>query len=188
MLNSFLKVPSGVSSALTSFLKQHANEPNRKIRDPGWALVLTDGGEIEFDTILNIDVDSTNKVMQSPTEMGGFVMYNKAVGPTLITLEAAITGSDEKRAHYAKMLMDLSGSTDLLNLITPDYEFTGFNCDSVKYSRSAEEGVDAIYFTISLTEIRQVEAKYTNARVNRKSNKGKKNGNESALSGLFGYF
>lgn len=186
MLN--LKIPSGVSKLLNALNSQNIAGFNKSTRDEGWALTTEDGGIIDIDTILSIDVDSTNKVMQAPTEVGGFAMYNKAIGPTMVTLDIAVTGSEERRQRTVKALMDLSCSTDLVNLITPEYEYKGYNIDSTKYSRNADDGADAVYLTISLTEVRQVTQQYTNAKINRKSNKGKKNGKESALSGMFSYF
>lgn len=183
-----LTLPSGVSSALLSQLSQLGKKPAVKKRNSAWSLVLQDGGRIDFDSIISCDVDSSNKLMQNPTEMGGFVMYNKAVGPTIINLEASVSGTPERRAQLTKILLDLSGSTDLLTLITPEYEFTSLNCESTKYSRTAEDGVNAIYFSMTLVEVRQVTAQYTSSRISRKSNKGKKNGKESALSGIFSRF
>lgn len=186
MLN--LKIPSGVSKLLSKFNDQTINNTSKNARSAGWALLTEDGGVLDFDTIISIDVDSTNKIMQSPTEVGGFAMYNKAVGPTIVTLDIAVCGSEERRARTVSALMDLSGSTDLLTLITPEYEYKGFNVDSCKYSRNNDDGVDAVYLTLSLTEVRQVTAQYTNAKINRKKSNGKKNGKESALSGMFSYF
>ena len=77
MLN--LKIPSGVSKLLNALNSQNIVGFNKSTRDEGWALTTEDGGVIDIDTILNIDVDSTNKVMQAPTEVGGFAMYNKAI-------------------------------------------------------------------------------------------------------------
>ncbi len=185
MLN--LKIPSGVTQLLNRFNPTSVNGLNGNTRAEGWALVTEGGGIIDFDSIISIDVDSTNKVIQSPTEMGGFCMYNKAVGPTMVTLDIVVSGSDERRARTVSALLDLSNSTDLLTLITPEYEFAGFNLDSCKYSRNADDGVDAVYLTLSLTEIRQVTQQYTNAKISRKTNKGKKNGKESALSGIFSH-
>lgn len=186
MLN--LTLPSGISAGLLAQLRRGPGKRSGKQPNTAWALVLSDGGRIDFDSIISCDIDSSNSIMQNPTEMGGFVMYNKAVGPTRVTVEAAVTGSPERRAQLTKILLDLSGSTDLLTLITPEYEFTNLNCESTKYSRTADDGANAIYFSLSLVEVRQVTAQYTNARVGRKKSKGKKNGNESALSGLFSRF
>ncbi len=182
-----LKIPSGVTQLLNRFNAPKLSNGGADTRADGWALTTEGGGIIDFDTIISIDVDSTNKVMQSPTEMGGFCMYNKAIGPTMVTLDIAVCGSDERRARTVTALLDLSNSTDLLNLITPEYEFAGFNLDSCKYSRNADDGSDAVYLTLSLTEIRQVTQQYTNAKISRKTKTGKKNGNESALSGIFSH-
>lgn len=152
-----------------------------------WCLCLPDGSIINFTSILSIDVDSSNKVMQSPVEQGAFVMYNKGVTPTTVDLVAAVQGDDAKRQYITQLLLNLSGTNDLLTLITPEMEFSGYNLESVQYSRKPDDGVDVIYFDISLIEVRQVTQQYTNAKLAKKNSKGKQNGSQSALSGLKDY-
>ena len=154
----------------------------------GWALCREDGSVIELESVLRVDVDSSNQVMQAPVEQGAFAMYNKAVGPTTVDLQVAIKGDVAKRAELTKLLLDLSGTTELLTLITPEMEFSGYNLESAQYSRKIDDGVDIIYFDLGLIEVRQVAAQYGNAKVAKPVNKGKQNGKESALHGLFDYF
>ena len=56
-----------------------------------WALVLEDGSVINFTSIMSIDVDSTNKVINAPTE-SAFATYNKSIGPTMLLLALTVKG------------------------------------------------------------------------------------------------
>lgn len=157
-----------------------------------WLLCLPDGSAIPFDTILRIDVDSSNQTMQAPTEMGSFAMYNKVVTPTSIDLQVGYSGRyssapDAERQRVTKLLMDLSCTNDLLTLITPEMEFSGYNLESVRYTRSPDDGVDVIYFELQLIEVRQVSGSYGNAKLAPKVQKGQQNGEQSALSGIGDY-
>ena len=146
-----------------------------------WALVLEDDGVINFTSIMSIDVDSTNKVINAPTE-SAFATYNKSVGPTMISLNAAFAGSDSERQAVTEKLLALSGDMSLLTLITPETVFKGYNIESVSYSRKPDDGVNIIY--LGLVEIREVEQQYTNVKIAKKKQTGQKNGEESALSGI----
>lgn len=155
---------------------------NGKQRDSAWALVLEDGSIINFTSIMSIDVDSTNKVINAPTETA-FATYNKSIGPTLISVTAAYQGTNSERQAVTEKLLALSGDMSLLTLITPETVFKNFNIESVTYSRKPDDGVNIIYFDIGLVEIREIEQQFTNVRIAKKKRTGKKNGEESAAHG-----
>lgn len=170
----------GISS-LASFAGLPQKENGSSSR--GFGLYTEDGSVlIDFSTVQSIDVDSTNQAIQAPVEAGGFVMYNKAVTPTSISVLASYACRDDAElGQVEQALLDLSCSTDLINIVTPTIEFKGYNLESVKYT---VEMRGCLEFDLRFIEVRQVEAQYSNAKISKKKNTGKKNGNESALSGL----
>ena len=91
-------------------------------------------------------------------------------------------------------------STELLNILTPEKYYIGFNLYKLDYKRDARDGVDLVIFDARLQEIRQVESMYTNVKLRRKQRTGQKRSvNESfihmggkgrlgnAASNLWGY-
>lgn len=183
----------GTSPVLSSAVTQAAALEGTEAAKAEWFLCAPDGTAIPFDTIMRIDVDSSNQTMQSPTEMGSFVMYNKVVTPTTIDVSAVFTGhyagagAPAERQRITKLLLDLSCTNDLVTLVTPEMEFSGYNIESVSYSRNGDDGPEMIVFEISLIEVRQVSAQYGNAKLAPKASKGKQNGPQSALSGIGDY-
>lgn len=183
----------GTNSVLSNAVTQATALEGTDAEKVEWLLCTPDGAAIPFDTIMRIDVDSSNQTMQSPTEMGSFVMYNKVVTPTTIDVSAVFTGryagtgAASERQRVTKLLMDLSCTNDLVTLITPEMEFSGYNIESVSYSRNSDDGPEMIVFEISLIEVRQVSAQYGNAKLAPKASKGKQNGPQSALSGIGDY-
>lgn len=173
-------VGQGISS-LASFAGLPAKANGSSTR--GFGLYTESGSVlIDFSTLIRIDVDSTNQATQAPVEAGGFVMYNKSVTPTVIDVQAAYSCRDDgEMGQVEQALLDLSCSTDLINIVTPTIEFKGYNLESVKFSVEAQ-GMRV--FDLSFIEIKQVTAQYSNAKIAKKQNTGKKNGNQSALSGL----
>ena len=147
-----------------------------------WALILEDGSIINFTSIMSIDVDSTNQVITAPTETA-FASYNKSIGPTLISINAAYQGSDSERQAITEKLLALSGDMSLLTLVTPETVFKNLNIESVTYARKVDDGVNLIYFDIGLVEIKEIEQQFTNVRIAKKKQTGKKNGEESAAHG-----
>lgn len=147
-----------------------------------WALVLADGTAINFTSIIQIDVDSTNKVINAPTETA-FATYNKAIGPTLISMTASFAGSDSERQIMTEKLLALSGDMSLLLVVTPETVFKNMNVESVTYSRKSDDGVNIIYFDIGLVEVRVIDQQFTNVNMPKKKKTGKKNGEESAAHG-----
>lgn len=110
-----------------------ATNPKGKQKASEWALVLEDGSIINITSFMSIDVDSTNKVINSPTETA-FATYNKSIGPTLISVNAAYQGSNSERQAITEKLLALSGDMSLLTLITPETVFKNLNVESVTYS------------------------------------------------------
>ena len=158
-----------------------------KVDENVWALLLPDGSIIDFKTILSIDVDSTNQVIQAPTE-AAFASYNKAIGPTRISITAAVQGNETERQELIQKLLALSGDMSLLTLVTPEGIFSNYNLEGVTYSRKPEDGINVVYPELDLVEIKEVERQFTNVKVAKKKPTGKKNGKESALHGLKDFF
>lgn len=174
-----------ISSALQSALSSSNTTTSYRSQTNDWTIFSEDGSiAIDFDVFISIDVNSENKIMQSPVETGSFAVYNKCVTPTDISLELAVMGDPARLLSITQQLLTMSGELALLNIVTPDGEFKGYNIYKVSYSRTAEDGIDVIYFDLRLMEVRQVEQQYTNAKVAKKTQKGKQNGPESGLSGI----
>ncbi len=190
--NAISSLYGGTSPILGNAVTQAANLEDVPAAQSEWLVCLPDGSSIAFDSMLRVDVDSANQTMQSPTEQGSFLMYNKVVTPTGLDVQAAFSGRYStnpaaERQRVTKLLLDLSCTNDLLTIITPEMEFSGYNLEAVRYSRVAEDGVDIIYFDLQFIEIRQVSAQYGNAKLSPKVSKGKQNGPQSAMSGIGDY-
>lgn len=150
----------------------------------GYGIYTEDGGLlIDFTSFIRIEPDSTNQVTQAPVEAGSFVMYNKAVTPTVIDVLASYCCQDDaEMGQVEQALLDLSSATDLVNIVTPTIEYKGYNLESVKPSMP---GQGMMLFDMSFVEVRQVTVQYSNAKLSKKKRGGKKsNGNESALHGI----
>ena len=65
-------------------------------------------------------------------------------------------------------------------MLTPERYFKEFNLHKLDYTRQPGDGVDVIYFTARLQEIRQVENAYTNVKLGSKRRTGVKQAPETS--------
>ena len=135
-----------------------------------WAFIIPETGlMIEFKSFVQLNYSVDYKVTNSPVS-GGFVSYHKASSPETLNVKGAITGKPEELGQTLDLLINYCRSTDLLNVLTPE--------------RYLGDGVDVIYFTARLQEIRQVENAYTNVKLGTKRRTGVKQAPEKSMAEL----
>lgn len=165
-----------------------------------WAFVEPQSGAmLAFKSFMQLNYSVAHKVVSSPVE-NSFVAYNKTTDPEQLDIRGAIKGTPEEIGDALDTLIYYAQSTELLNILTPEKYYIGFNLYKLDYKRDARDGVDLVIFDARLQEIRQVESMYTNVKIRRKQRTGQKRSvNESfihmggegrigkAASNLWGY-
>lgn len=152
-----------------------------------WAFVEPQSGAmLAFKSFMQLNYSVAHKVVSSPVE-NSFVAYNKTTDPEQLDIRGAIKGTPEEIGDALDTLIYYAQSTELLNILTPEKYYIGFNLYKLDYKRDARDGVDLVIFDARLQEIRQVESMYTNVKLRRKQRTGQKRSeNEAALHGMFG--
>lgn len=147
-----------------------------------WALVEPQSGAmLAFKSFMQLNYSVAHKVVSSPVE-NSFVAYNKTTDPEQLDIRGAIKGTPEEIGDALDTLIYYAQSTELLNILTPEKYYIGFNLYKLDYKRDARDGVDLVIFDARLQEIRQVESMYTNVKIRRKQRTGQKRSvNESVL-------
>ena len=139
-----------------------------------WAFVDAKSGDmLAFKSFMRLNYSVTHKVINSAIS-DNFVSYNKLINPEELDVQGAIKGKPDEIGNAIDALIYYSQSTDLLNVLTPDRYFTGFNMCKLNYKREAKDGVDLVIFEAKLQEIRQVETQYTNVKIRRTHRSGVK--------------
>lgn len=147
-----------------------------------WVLLNEGGGiAVAFTSFINMDLKTENKIIQAPTEEGGFVAYNKVRTPLDIGLQVAISGSVSDLESAVSDLLALSSSTQLLSLITPEREYQSLNLTKLAWRRVSEEGTNVIYVDCGLAEVRQVTSEYTNTKVAKRRSRGRQQAKETSV-------
>lgn len=154
--------------------------------------ILDESGEkaFNFDTFQSADVKKESRVTSMPVENGSFVSYNMVQAPKELNCMISKRGFVPDLMKFVDALMSYVDSTNLVTIVTPEYEFTNMKITKFNYTRSADNGVDVIYAELSCVEIREVTSKFTNVRVASKRSRGVQQPKKetSALKGILSYF
>ena len=161
-----------------------------------WAFVEPQSGAmLAFKSFVQLNYSVAHKVVSSPVE-NSFVAYNKTTDPEQLDIRGAIKGTPEEIGDALDTLIYFAQSTELLNILTPEKYYIGFNLYKLDYKRDARDGVDLVIFDARLQEIRQVESMYTNVKLRRKQRTGQKQsvkesfihmGGEGKIGDFFGH-
>lgn len=143
-----------------------------------WALVDTKSGNdlVRFTSFLSCDVRNESTVVSSQVEEGSFASYNKVDSPLEVNVRLGIQGNDGELKDALDTLDSLRKSTKLVNLVMPSAEYRDLNLEMFNYTIKTELGRGVLFVDLSLKEIRQVKAEYSNEKIPEKKTAGKTQG------------
>lgn len=131
-----------------------------------WSIYDKDGAAaVPFDTFFAMTRKDEGKVTSHPTEPNGFFAYNKVDSPGAVGVVLGVTGNSETLGRTLEALEKFKGSTDLVNVVTPEKTLLDYTLESYDYQRSADSGVDRLLVSLSLVEIRQVSQQYSSETI-----------------------
>lgn len=113
-----------------------------------------------------LDYSKETKVADFPVERGGFASYNKVETAAAPVVTLCMNGSEKNRRTFLEAIDKATKSTDLYSVVTPEVTYVNYSVERYSYSRRSSKGATLLIVDISLREIRQVSAQYT------QSNKG----------------
>jgi hypothetical protein len=105
-------------------------------------------------------------VSDFPIEDGGFASYNKVEKPATPIVTLILGGTKDDRSAFLSAIDAAVKSTNLYNVVTPEYTFTNCTLGKYSYRRAPERGANMMAVSIPLTEIRTVTATYTKTGIN----------------------
>lgn len=113
-----------------------------------------------------VEYSKETRVSDFPLERGSFASYNKVEQPANPSVTLCLTGSEKNRRTFLEAIDKATKSTDLYSVVTPEVTYVNYSVERYSYSRRSSKGATLLIVDISLREIRQVSAQYT------QSNKG----------------
>ena len=171
-------VMTGLATA-DSFFNKNSNR---------WLLTDEDGNPvISFTSFISAEIRCEGQAVSAPVEEGSFASYNKVNTPSEFAVSLGIQGDDAALQAALDTLTTLQAGTQLVNLVTPNAEYTSLNLEGFNYRRRREDGLGVLFVDLSLIEIKQVEARYTNVKLAPRKQRGRVQAEEkSMLKILFG--
>ena len=108
-----------------------------------------------------VEYTKETKVSDFPVERGSFANYNKVEMPASPTVTLCLTGSESNRKTFLAAIDKACKSTDLFSVVTPEVTYVDYSIERYNYQRRNNKGATLLLVEISLKEIRQVSAQYT---------------------------
>jgi hypothetical protein len=113
-----------------------------------------------------VDYSKETRVSDFPIERGSFASYNKVENAASPTVTLCMGGSEKNRRTFLDAIDKAVKSTDLYSVVTPEVTYINYSVERYSYQRQQNKGATLLRVDITLKEIRQVSAIYT------QSNKG----------------
>lgn len=111
----------------------------------------------------SFDFIKSTKVSDFPVEKGSFASYNKVETPAEPVVVLAMSGGESDRTKFLDAIDAACKSTDLFSVVTPEVSYVGYSVETYRYARRNFQGATLLVVEISLKEIRQVSAQYTDS-------------------------
>lgn len=110
---------------------------------------------------LSFDFTREAKVSDFIIEQGSFASYNKVQNPANPVVTLAFSGSEGDRANFLNVIDAACISTDLYSVVTPEVTYVNYSFERYSISRRGDKGATLLVVEVSLKEIREVSATFT---------------------------
>lgn len=131
-----------------------------------WAIYDSGGQEaLEPDNWVSFEPLGESNVADYPMQPNSFQNYNKVQAPIEIRLTVTKGGADGDREAFLRTCERYRVSTDLFDIVVPDYSFLGYTLVHWDYARKSDRGVTLIAVDLTFREIRQgATAAFSNSK------------------------
>lgn len=131
---------------------------------PQWILADDQGNAIITpDSVIDLGYRGEDRVASYPAEQGSFASYNKVAQPQELTLRLSCGGRNMGRDVFLLELDFRRTSLTLVNVVTPEITYRGYNVDRIDYARKSSTGLSLMVAEVHLVEIRtSALASYSN--------------------------
>lgn len=108
-----------------------------------------------------VDYSKETRVSEFPVERGSFASYNKVEQPASPIVTLCLTGSEKNRTTFLNAIDKACKSTDLYSVVTPEVTYIDYAIERYNYQRRNSKGATLLIVEITLKEVRQVSAQYS---------------------------
>lgn len=132
-----------------------------------WLLADSETGQtmLTFTSFIEAAIKRSGSVVSEPIEKGSFATYNKTTDPLNAIVTLGITGTKADIQNAIDALTELQTNTVTFSLVSPVKEFENLTLENFSWKWERTQAADVLYVELSLVEIREVEALYTDTTV-----------------------
>lgn len=138
----------------------------RPLGDPSKFAALEAAGLGSTLSTGSVEYSKETRVSDFPIEGGAFASYNKVETAASPQVVLCMQGSEKNRRTFLEAIDKACKSTDLYSVVTPEVTYINYTVERYNYARHNSKGATLLIVEITLKEVRQVSALYT------QSNKG----------------
>lgn len=158
------KVPAPVTSVLSAAIGSFwgALFPGER-----WG-IYAPGSEtpiLSLDSVVELGINCSSEVSSYKIETGSFASYNKVRNPTTIMLRATKEGRADIRAEIVEWLALEVTFPSLWDVVMPEKRYTGYTVVDYRIMRNSSSGAGLIVADITLQEVREIIAVYSNSNI-----------------------
>jgi hypothetical protein len=119
------------------------------------------------DTVISFELVSESKVSNFPVQSNSFASYNKVNIPKEIKIVLAKGGSNSDRQSFLDNIdtAKTQASTELFQIITPDFTFKNMSLYDYNYRKEQTSGANMLIVECKFIEIRQVIPAYAQTQL-----------------------
>lgn len=122
---------------------------------PQWGIFDQSGGlVIEPDSFKDLNYKHDWRLPNYPMEKGAFQSYNKVQTPFATRIAMTKGGSPGEIETFLNDVEDAADSTDLFDIVSPEYVYTNCSIEGIDYQRSSKNGVSLLTVELTFLEIR----------------------------------
>jgi hypothetical protein len=114
----------------------------------------------------SVDYSKEMRVSDFPVETGSFASYNKVETPASPVVTLCLAANENDRRMFLDAIDTACKSTDLYSVVTPEVTYIDYSIERYNYSRRSSKGATLLMVEITLKEIRQVSAIFTQSANN----------------------
>ena len=130
-----------------------------------WGVYDQDGNPVfDIDTCIDFKFGDSAKVSDFPVEKGAFASFNKVIKAFQPKIRLAVSGQ-QRIAALLGALSDSVRSTDIYDVYTPEVTYQSVTVEKYDYSRTKDKGRSMLEVEVTLMQVIQVSAQYTNVKL-----------------------
>lgn len=137
------------------------------VQPPKWGIYFPGTSDVAMHCSSVVEMDITGEAIVSDyyLETGSFATYNKVLRPEFFSVRVTKEGSDSLRNAFIDWLQIAKNSTNVYDVVAPDFTWPNVTLVSYRISRSARSGAAMVVADLVFQQVLEAPAQYSSSKV-----------------------